>query len=61
MTEKKFLVFATRTTEMTAVVYADSLSEARGIAEDSLEVDWEFGDQDDTITEVRVYDEEEEA
>lgn len=51
--EKRFLVFATRVVEMTAQVYAKSKEEARAIAEDSSEVEWEYDNQDDTIEEVR--------
>lgn len=53
MSEKRFIVFASRFTEMTAVVYAENEEEARKIAEDSASVEWEFENYEDTIDEVR--------
>jgi hypothetical protein len=52
-TEKRFVVFATRVISMTATVYAESEAEAREMAEDSLSVEWEHTEQEDSVDEVR--------
>ena len=54
MIEKKwFVVFATREIEMEAHIYADSMEEAREMAKERADVQWESTQQDDTIWEVR--------
>lgn len=54
MSEKKpFVVFATRTIEMEAVVYADSREEAEKLVRDGEVVDWEHTSQEDTIWEAQ--------
>ena len=57
MAEKRYLVFASRTTTMTARVYAESEEEARSIVEQGVDLDWDFGNQEDVIDEI-VEDEE---
>jgi hypothetical protein len=47
--EKRFVVFATRTIEMEAVVYAESREEAEKLVRDGEAVDWEHTSQEDTI------------
>lgn len=55
MSEEKrfFVVFATRTIEMEAVVYAESREEAEKLVRDGEEVDWEHTSQEDTIWEAQ--------
>ncbi len=53
MAEKKFEVFGIRTVDMVATVYAETEDEAREIAENSSDVDWEFCDTNDEVTEIR--------
>ena len=50
--EKRFVVFATRTIEMEAVVYAESREEAEKLVRDGEVVDWEHTSQEDTIWET---------
>jgi hypothetical protein len=47
--DKRFVVFATRTIEMEAVVYAESREEAEKLVRDGEAVDWEHTSQEDTI------------
>jgi hypothetical protein len=47
--EKRFVVFATRTIEMEAVVYAESREDAEKLVRDGEAVDWEHTSQEDTI------------
>ena len=47
--DKRFVVFATRTIEMEAVVYAESREEAEKLVRDGEAVDWEHTGQEDTI------------
>jgi hypothetical protein len=51
--EKRFVVFATRTIEMEAVVYAESREEAEKLVRDGAGVDWENTGQEDTIWEAQ--------
>jgi hypothetical protein len=53
MAEKKFEVFMIRTTDMVATIYAETEDEAREIAENSSDVDWEACDTNDDVTEIR--------
>lgn len=53
MSEKKFEVFCTRTVEMVATVSAENEDQAREIAEESSDVEWEFCDTNDEVTEIR--------
>jgi len=47
--EKRFVVFATRTIEMEAVVYAESREGAVKLVRDGEAADWEHTSQEDTI------------
>ena len=52
MAEKRFRVYSTRFSEMTAIVYAESKEEAKLIAKESSEVDWECDNEEETIDDV---------
>ena len=52
MAEKRFRVFSTRVSEMTAIVYAESKEEAKLIAQERSDVEWECDNEDETINEI---------
>ena len=53
MAEKKFTVYATRTVDMVATVYAESLEQAKEIASEGEEhLEYEYCDTSDEVVEV---------